>query len=250
MGTRPLAPCPSTGTATSTTSVSVSTATPVPATTFITTTITTTTTPSLAPPTPTTSVNPMGGDFQPLPCNTDGFIVQVASELSEAAFQQRIAVIRAAGQLPPGARYLTDEGDCGLFTAQQQLWVLYTGPFATPAHACPTRLQSPTDSFIKGITKSTKQEYFACLCVTSVAAMPPVGPGTSGASGSAELQRALRTKLKDNVGDIDGPPSLWGVYTAETASAVARFQSDSGLSRPDRLADEATWQQLQSQSCA
>lgn len=63
----------------------------------------------------------MGGDFQALNCGVPGYIVQVASELSQDAFQGRVAELRSNNQLPAGTHYLTDEGDCGLFTVQSDL---------------------------------------------------------------------------------------------------------------------------------
>ena len=194
------------------------------------------------------ALNPMGGDYQALPCGTNGYIVQVASELSEAAYQARVAQVRAANQLPAGAHYLTADGDCGLFTAQSSLWVLYTGPFASAADACPTRLQSPADAFIKGTTDSSKQLYFGCLCVTDVAGMPAITAVGQTNVWVGELQRALRVKLEYDVGDIDGPPPTWGVYTDGTAAAVARFQSSVGLPGSGQV-DSATWRQIQNGSC-
>lgn len=208
------------------------------------------TTPTPVVTTPTAaSPDPMGGGFQALSCGTNGYIVQVASELNEAAYRARVAQVRAASQLPVGAHYLTGDGDCGLFTVQDSLWVLYTGPFASPADACPTRLQSPADAFIKGTTDGTKQLYFGCLCVTDVARMPAITTVGQTDVWVGELQRALRVKLEYDVGDIDGPPPTWGVYTDGTAAAVARFQSSSGLAATGRV-DGATWQQIKNGSCS
>ncbi|HEY4991150.1 MAG TPA: peptidoglycan-binding domain-containing protein, partial [Nakamurella sp.] len=135
----------------------------------------------------------------------------------------------------------------GLFTAQQDLWVLYAGPFDSVAAACPARLASPPDALVKGITEDTKLTYFGCICVTQVAQLPSISPGASGVW-VGELQRALRVKLKRSVGDIDGPPSLWGSYTSQTQDAVTQFQSDVGLPATG-VVDAATWTALVGASC-
>jgi len=194
----------------------------------------------------------MGGDFQALSCGVPGYIVQVASELSEDAYRGRVAELRANNQLPAGTHYLTDEGDCGLFTVQSSLWVLYTGPFTSVPDACPTRLTSPPDAFIKGTTDGTRKEYFSCMCVTDVARMPTLPGAAQDAVWVGELQRALRTKLDYDVGQIDadaGVAARWGEYTSGTAGAVARFNADNGLGGGTTV-DGQTWSALKSAACA
>jgi len=68
-----------------------------------------------------------------------------------------------------------------------------------------------------------------------------------------ELQRVLGAKLGYSVGAIDADPSVgdpgrWGIYTAETAAAVGRFQGDSSLSATQQT-DAGTWAALQQNSC-
>jgi hypothetical protein len=173
--------------------------------------------------------------------------VQVASELSEVAYRNRVAQVRADGQLPPDTHYVTDSGDCGLFTAQEELWVLYAGPFDSVEAACPARMASPPDAFVKGITADTRQMYFGCLCATSVAQLPTITAGTNN-TWVGELQRALRVKQHLEISDIDGPPALWGSATPDTVDAVTSFQANAGLT-PTGVVESATWAALATASC-
>lgn len=130
--------------------------------------------------------------------------------------------------------------------------MLYTVPFASVPDACPTRLTSPPDAFIKGTTDDTRREYFSCMCVTDVARMPALPGAAQDAVWVGELQRALRTKLDYDVGQIDadaGVPARWGEFTSGTADAVALFNADNGLGGRTTV-DGQTWNALKSAACA
>ena len=89
-----------------------------------------------------------------IPCG-NAYIVQVASELDQAAFAARVSAVQSANQLPPGAKWTQTSDSCAIFTSQINALVLYSGPYASPYDACPARLASPPDAFIKGTTPAT-----------------------------------------------------------------------------------------------
>lgn len=203
-------------------------------------------------PAPTPALDPMGGPNAAIGCGT-GYIVQVASELDTTTFQNRVATLRASGTLPAGTKWAETASSCSIFTTQQNVLVLYAGPYASPYDACPARLTSPADAFIKGTTPDTATQYVSCLCPASTSALPTVT--TVGQQGVwvGELQRVLGSKLDYTIGSINadpatGDPGRWGIYTAETAAAVGRFQNDNGLPATSQV-DAATWSALQRATC-
>jgi len=202
--------------------------------------------------TTTVSQDPMGGPRADIACGS-GYIVQVASELDPAAFTARVAALRAAGTLPADSKWTETSASCGIFTNQANVLVLYAGPFATVADACPARLASPADAFVKAADPAAVGSFRACLCPAAAGSLVPItGVGQQGAW-VGELQRVLGAGLDYNVGSINADPSVgdpgrWGTYTAETAAAVGRFQSDHGLPAT-RQVDAATWSALQTDWC-
>jgi hypothetical protein len=205
-----------------------------------------------APVTTTVQADPMGGPNVPIGCGS-GYIVQVASELDTAAFSGRVAELRSSGTLPTGTKWADTNSSCSIFTSQSNVLVLYAGPFASPYDACPARLASPPDAFIKGTTPDSSSQYISCLCPAAAGQLPPVT--TVGQQGVwvGELQRVLGSKLDYTIGSINadpatGDPGRWGIYTAETAAAVGRFQNDNGLAATSQV-DGSTWAALQRASC-
>lgn len=221
----------------------------------VTQTRTATVTPPPAPPTTTSApapLDPMGGPRADIPCGS-GYIVQIASELTAPVFEGRVATIRAAGTIPPGSKWTDTNSSCSIFSSQVNVFVLYAGPFTSAYDACPARLASPADAFIKGTTADTSHQYVSCLCVATATQLPNFT--TIGQTGVwvGELQRVLGGKLDYSVGAIDADPSVgdpgrWGTYTAETAAAVGRFQRDHSLSATQQT-DAGTWAALQQNSC-
>ena len=214
-----------------------------------------TTASSPAAPSVATSIplaDPMGGPKVDIPCGP-GYIVQVASELDPVAFARRVAEIRAAGTIPVASKWADAGSSCSLFTSQTNVLVLYAGPFASPYDACPARLASPPDAFIKGTTPETSTQYVSCLCPAVVTQLPAIT--TAGQQGVwvGELQRVLGSKLDYSVGAINANPAAgdlgrWGTYTAETAAAVGRFQRDNSIPITGQV-DSTTWSTLQRSSC-
>jgi peptidoglycan hydrolase-like protein with peptidoglycan-binding domain len=205
-----------------------------------------------APVTTTVQADPMGGPNVPIGCGS-GYIVQVASELDTATFSGRVAELRSSGTLPTGTKWADTGSSCSIFTTQSNVLVLYAGPFASPYDACPARLASPPDAFIKGTTPDSSSQYISCLCPASAGQLPSVT--TVGQQGVwvGELQRVLGSKLDYTIGSINadpaaGDPGRWGIYTAETAAAVGRFQNDNGLAATSQV-DGSTWAALQRASC-
>jgi len=207
---------------------------------------------SVAPAPAPAAADPMGGPHVAIDCGT-GYIVQVASELDTQAFVDRVAQLRASGTLPPGTKWADTSSSCSIFTTQSNVLVLYAGPFGSPYDACPARLASPADAFIKGTTPESSSQYISCLCPAATGQLPTLT--TVGQQGVwvGELQRVLGSRLDYSIGSINadpasGDPGRWGIYTAETAAAVGRFQSDNGLAATDQV-DAATWAALQGASC-
>ena len=187
-----------------------------------------------------------------IPCG-NAYIVQVASELDQPAFAARVSAVQSANQLPPGAKWTQTSDSCAIFTSQVNALVLYSGPYTSPYDACPARLASPPDAFIKGTTPATSSTYVSCLCPAEASSLPAIR--TVGEQGVwiGELQRVLGSRLDYNVGSVNADPSVgdpghWGTYMAETAAAVGRFQADAGLPVTSQV-DAATWVVLRGQSC-
>lgn len=200
--------------------------------------------------TTTVSVDPMGGERSDIACG-NGYIVQIASELDEPTFQARVATLRANGTLPADARWTQTSAGCSLFSSQANVYVLYSGPFATWEAACPDRLGAPPDAFIKPTDPPSARAFLTCLCPADTTALPAIT--TLGERGVwvGELQRVLGAGLDYDVGPInasDGDPGHWGEYTDQTAAAIGRFQADQGLP-VTRQVDATTWSRLKSARC-
>lgn len=205
-----------------------------------------------APVSTSSAPEPMGGPRVDIPCGP-GYIVQVASELDDATFASRVATLRAAGQLPAEARWAETTSSCGIFTSQRNVLVLYAGPFPTPYDACPARLASPPDSFIKGTTPESSGDFVSCLCPAQFGSLPVISTVGQQDVWVGELQRVLGTGLGYGVGSINADPSIgdpgrWGIYTAETAAAVGRFQTEAGLPSTAQV-DGSTWAALAAAAC-
>ncbi|HEY5881299.1 MAG TPA: peptidoglycan-binding protein [Nakamurella sp.] len=202
--------------------------------------------------TTTVSVDPMGGPRADIACGS-GYIVQVASELDQPAFTARVAALRATGTLPADVKWTETSSSCEIFTNQRNVLVLYAGPYASVADACPARLSSPADAFVKVADPAAVGTFRACLCPATAAALVPVTTVGQQDVWVGELQRVLGAGLDYNVGSINADPSIgdpgrWGTYTAETAAAVGRFQSDRGLPVTQQV-DATTWSALQAAWC-
>lgn len=196
-----------------------------------------------SPPEPTPD-NPRGGPEREITCNT-GYIVQVASALTEADFEARVSQLRASGQLPTDSAVATTAASCQIFTAQTNTIVLYAGPYPDKYAACAARLSGAPDSFIKGTTPETATEYVSCLCPAAIDTLPPVTELNQTGVWVGELQRVLANKLKYKIPDLN---TLWGTYSPSTIEAVNAFQTDQGLPVTGQV-DAATWQKLQAAQC-
>lgn len=185
----------------------------------------------------------MGGDLRPMVCSTAGYIVQIASELTEQAYRDRIASIRVANQLPAGAHYYTQDEDCNSYGTSGDFWVLYAGPFLRPSDACPSRLQSPPDAFIKGLRDDNRQHTLQCLCESAVEGIPQYESLAGRDSAwTGELQQALRS-MGYPVDQKD-----MGAYSEQTRHIVAKFQRIVSLP-PSGEVDSDTWQRLKTITC-
>lgn len=207
-----------------------------------------------APATTGAPADPMGGPHENIVCGT-GYIVQVASELDQQTFQARVATLRAQGTLPPDVKWTETSTSCGIFMNQRNVFVLYAGPFPDWVAACPARLAGPADAILKRADPAQVGSFPACICPEFATAHPPPHIASVGQQDVwvGELQRVLGAQLDYDVGSINDEPSIgdpgrWGIYTAETAAAVGRFQRDDGLPVTEQV-DGATWAALQRAAC-
>ncbi len=202
--------------------------------------------------TTTVGLDPMGGPRADIACGS-GFIVQVASELDQPAFAARVAALRGAGALPADLKWAETASSCPIFTSQSNVLVLYAGPYPSVDAACPARLASPADAFVKAADPAAVGTFRSCLCPASAGALPAITSVGQQGVWVGELQRVLGSGLQYDIGSINADPSIgdpgrWGIYTAETAAAVGRFQADHGLPATQQV-DAATWSALQSARC-
>jgi len=199
-------------------------------------------TPSPTPkPTPAPKPTPpLGVPQQDIACS-QGYIVQLASELDAATFRSRVQALKAQGMVPPDAKVADSTKSCAIFTNQSNTFVLYVGPYSTPFRGCAARLAGPPDSFIKGANPDTARSYLSCLTPADPRKIPQIGPNGGDRSWIGELQRILANRLSISVGPLG--PAEWGVYTPGTQAAVKQFQASKKLP-PTGVVDARTWSAL------
>ena len=146
------------------------------------------------------SVLPLGGPRVDIPCADGGYIVQVASELDPATFEQRVTGLRAAGQLPPDAKWAEATASCPIFTTQVNVEVLYAGPFPSPT--TPARPGWPARRMrsSRGRRRQSSTEYVSCLCPATVSTLPTISSVGQQGVWVGELQRVLGTGLDYDIG--------------------------------------------------
>lgn len=196
-------------------------------------------------PKPTPKPSPLGVPAQEIACG-DGYVVQLASELNAATFAARVAALRAAGQLPAGAKVADSTKSCGIFSNQRNTLVLWAGPFPGPYDGCSSRLSGPYDAFIKGANPDTASKYVSCLCPAKTRALPTISQVGETGVWIGELQRVLGNKLNIDVGPLGA--TGWGNYTAGTKAAVVAFQKERKIPA-DGVVNGRTWKALQSAQC-
>ncbi|GGL96631.1 peptidoglycan-binding domain-containing protein [Nakamurella endophytica] len=190
------------------------------------------------------AVLPLGVPRRDIGCGS-GWVVQLASELTPEAFRERVAALRAAGQLPAGARAAVSTASCRIFSNQANTYVLYAGPFGSPYDGCAARLAGPPDAYIKGDDPQRALDYVSCLCPADTARLPAVVASGQRGVWVGELQRSLAGHLGYRIGDLQGH---WGTYTAGTRAAVVRFQAAAGLPPTGRV-DGSTWRAVRAAQC-
>ena len=196
-------------------------------------------------PTPTPTPPPLGVPQQNIACS-QGYIVQLASELDPATFRNRVQALKAQGMVPPDAKVAVSTQSCGIFSNQSNTFVLYVGPYSTPFRGCAARLAGPPDSFIKGANPDSAHSYLSCLCPADPGKIPQIGPNGGDRSWIGELQRVLGNRLSISVGPLG--PTEWGVYTPGTQAAVKQFQASTKLP-PTGVVDARTWSALRTAQC-
>jgi hypothetical protein len=177
---------------------------------------------------------------------TDGYIVQLASELTPQAFTQRIAALKQQGLVPKDAKAADSTRSCQLFTNQTNTLILYAGPFSRPYDACRDRIAGPYDALIKGASPQTASEFVSCICPVRARSLPRFDRVGFQDQWVGELQRMLASHLRYRIDDLG--IDTWGVYTPGTKAAVKRFQGDNKLPTTGRV-DSRTWSRLQSAGC-
>ena len=216
-----------------------------PATTASSTIASTTKTTPTTSSSPSTSSSPYGVPIQQISCS-DGYIVQLASELTPAAFAQRVAQLQQQGLVPADAKAADSTKSCRLFTNQTNTLILYAGPFEHAYAACPDRLTGPYDAFIRGANPDTSGEFVSCICPANVRSLPTFFTLGTTNQWVGELQHMLAAHLRYRIDDLG--VGTWGQYTPDTRRAVRRFQVDSGLPNTGRV-DARTWRALQRAGC-
>lgn len=197
--------------------------------------------------TTTTSSQPSryGVPIRQIGCG-DGYIVQLASELSADAFAQRVADLKRQGLVPADAKAANSRKSCRLFTDQTNTYILYSGPFRHRYDACSDRLSGPYDALIRGARPDTSREFVSCICPVGAGSLPTISRvGTTG-QWIGELQHMLATHLRYSIPDLG--VNSWGVYTPDTRAAVRRFQSDHRMPATGTV-DARTWKALQRAGC-
>jgi peptidoglycan hydrolase-like protein with peptidoglycan-binding domain len=195
--------------------------------------------------TPTTSAADLGVPVREITCS-NGMIVQLASEMTPAAFQARVSALRSQGLVPGDAAAATTSGSCPIFANQQNTYVLYSGPFGGLGDACRDRLSGPYDAYVKGANPGSAATFYSCICPVGPNRLPDIRRTGQTGQWVGELQRMLG-HLRYGVGSLNN--STWGVYTAATRAAVQRFQSDHHL-RPDGVVNAKTWAAIKSAGCS
>jgi hypothetical protein len=201
-----------------------------------------------SPPKTVTSIppiNPLGVPEKQISCS-NGYVVQLASELDRATFAQRVAALKQSGQLPSGAQAADSTKSCKIFTNQTNTLVLWSGPYANPYDGCAARLAGPYDAFIKGASPDTAQKYISCLCPANTNALPKISKSSDPSAWIGELQRTLGGRLNISVGSLG--PNEWGHYTDGTRAAVVKFQQSKKLPA-NGVVNAKTWRALQSAGC-
>ncbi|SDO75808.1 Putative peptidoglycan binding domain-containing protein [Nakamurella panacisegetis] len=239
----PVAPPASTVTVTA--SVTSTTATPTPSSPKTTHAPAKATTPKKTTPkkTPPAAL-PFGVPQKNIVCSP-GYVVQLASELTAAAFTARVATLKAAGQVPAGSLAADSAKSCKIFTSQSNTLVLYSGPYAGKYDGCAARLAGPADAYIKGGNPATAQQYVSCLCPMVTGRLPQYGQVGQTGVWIGELQRVLGNRLNIDIPDLTGQ---WGTYTAGTRDAVRKFQQAAHLP-PTGVVTGRTWESLRRASC-
>lgn len=177
---------------------------------------------------------------------SNGYIVQLASELDKPTFKMRVAALKAQGMVPAGAKAADSKSSCALFSNQTNTWVLYAGPFGSADQGCSDRLTGPPDAFIKGGNPASAHTYYSCLCPANPASIPTVGPGSDQHGWIGELQRVMANRLNYKIDPLGA--GQWGVYTAQTQNAVKQFQTDHQLPATGSV-DGPSWAAIKAASC-
>lgn len=187
---------------------------------------------------------------QPIKCGA-GYIVQVASNLRKVELAQNVKNQVASGHLPPNVHWAETKNSCAIFSVQSNAYVAYAGPFRTPYDACPARLKSPADAFIKQTMPGGFKAVISCICYPTQTALPKIEREGQKNLWIGDVQRILRNKMSYAIPDLDGPSTglaQWGIYSPATREAVKQFQLDNGLS-VDGILGPATWAALRSATC-
>lgn len=204
---------------------------------------------SVAPKTTVAAAaNPLNGPAKPLSCGS-GYIVQLASETTAAVLRARIPSLIAAHLLPGGSSWTNIAGSCRIWQATTGA-VLYAGPFQAAYDACDARLHGPSDAFIKIVDPDNFKTFYSCLCPTESSTLPVLQTVGQTTVWVGELQRAME-KLGYDIPGLQGEagvPVAWGQFTADTSTAIKKFQTSSGLPATGKV-DATTWDSLKAGVC-
>ena len=127
---------------------------------------------------------------------------------------------------------------------------MYSGPFKASYDACNARLHGPADAFIKVADPVNFRTFYSCLCPTDSTVLPTLNNIGQKSVWVGEVQRAME-KLGYKIPGLQGEPGVptaWGQFTAETASVIVKFQTDTSLPRTGIVA-QSTWDTVKASVC-
>jgi hypothetical protein len=146
----------------------------------------------------------------------------------------------------PGAQYLDSRSSCATMYPSDSRYVAYLGPYSSTGEACRTRMSVEYRGDVVTRLHAGNTEAVECGCYIGPTSMPTLRVGAELSLLDGLWVRELQKML--TAIDLNPPGHLTGFYDQQTADAVARFQSERGLT-PNGVVDVDTWRSLQAKAC-
>ena len=198
---------------------------------------------------PSASDDPLRLDIEQvnLACTGDAITVLAYGESAAAL---GTAVADAGGD----ARYLRSSDSCATVYGPDPdappTWVVYAGPYDTPAEPCATRMEG--DDRRGSVTKLTKgnTDFVKCACVLPVTSGPDLEVGMVADARDIAWTRLLQVMLNDDDPSAFPRSAVTGRYDQLTADRVATYQRRSpGKLTVEGVVDSTTWGILTDRLC-